>query len=132
MNSLNHGGQPMIQRGAIKAPLSRLKAMGFVECCEWDPDREKIVSKFADRCLDHEFSLCAFVVDDEVLYIGTSMKNLRARMRRYCKPVPPRATSAESKEDVCNELNPARRVRIFVLLHTGLLCCGGKGSRAAN
>lgn len=69
--------------------------------------------------------LYAFVVGDEVLYIGKTVQPLRARMRGYERPAPTQSTNERSHAKIREFLAGGREVQVLALPDNGLLHYGG-------
>lgn len=69
--------------------------------------------------------LYAFVIDDEVMYIGKTVQPLRARMSGYRTPGPTQSTNIRNNRNLCECLACEQRVELFVLPDNGLLHYGG-------
>jgi hypothetical protein len=103
--------------------LASLKEIGFTPAGCW---------KLCDNALDFELGnhgtdnnvLYAFVVDDEVMYVGKTVLPLRARMAGYKTPGPTQSTNQKNNAKIREVLAQGQIVKILVLPDNGLVRFG--------
>ena len=103
--------------------LPALKAIGFTRAGEWNFDGKGIacqLDEFDNACN----VLYAFVIGDELMYVGKTVQSLRARMAGYRNPGPTQSTNIKNKQKIMKSLKEGRRVDIYVLPDNGLMHYG--------
>ena len=101
--------------------LARIQAIGFRLAGCW-----QLADAGISFTLNWESSppvLYAFVVDDDVMYIGKTIRPLPNRMNAYRYAT--RSTNIKNNRNIRDNLQTGRRVEIFVLPDNGLLQYGG-------
>jgi hypothetical protein len=114
----------MLTSSSPDTPLSRLQQIGFQHVGTWSE---------AAGCLACELSahshaanvLYAFVVDEDVVYVGKTIQSLRARMRGYERPGPSQSTNDRSHKKIRELLASGQKVQVLALPDNGLLRYGG-------
>jgi hypothetical protein len=66
------------------------------------------------RILDVPNALYAFLLDDEVLYIGKTTRSIRRRFRTYCAPGSRQSTNIKNNANIAQLIAAGRVVRIAV------------------
>ena len=105
-------------------PLARLEQIGFRFVGTWTHVADCLRCQLAEHGTSVNV-LYAFVLDEEVLYVGKTIRSLRARMRGYERPGNSQSTNIRSNAKIRELLQQGRAVRILVLPDNGLLRYGG-------
>jgi hypothetical protein len=103
--------------------LARLREIGFTIIGQW---------KMAEGGIDYELKnfadaskvLYAFVVDNELMYVGKTIQPLRARMAGYRAPGVSQSTNIKNNSKIHACLMNGKRVDIHALPDNGLLHVG--------
>ncbi len=104
--------------------LQRLVDIGFARAGGWSLDEGTLgfdVSHYAQA----RNVLYAFVIDDELRYIGKTSRVLRSRMAGYRTPGATQSTNITNHQHILAALGRGQRVDIYVLPDNGLLHYGG-------
>jgi hypothetical protein len=107
--------------------IKRLEAIGFVYVGDWKAsDSPDGILEWSptNECPSTENVLYAFVIDDDVKYIGKSVKTLKHRMRQYQKPGPTQSRNVRNNGYILNELGRNKKVNVYALPDNGLLYYG--------
>jgi hypothetical protein len=104
--------------------LIRLKAIGFTLVGCWKVAESGLVFALSALATARNV-LYAFVVDDEVMYVGKTVQPLRTRMAGYKTQGPTQSTNIKNNRNIQEALGQGKRVEIFVLPDNGLLHYGG-------
>lgn len=102
----------------------RLIDIGFRKIGEWKLDNGGIVVAL-DAEADSRNILYAFECENEVLYIGKTTQQLKARMYGYQNPGPTQSTNIRNNANIKECLALGSAVSILVLPDYGLLKYGG-------
>lgn len=94
--------------------VDRLLELGFVEAGSWALSGGKPYITLNENSSVSP-ALYAFVEDEDVVYVGKSIKTLRHRMRQYEKPGPTQRTSKRIHASIAASVAAGRRMRVFVL-----------------
>lgn len=90
---------------------ARLLKSGFIYHCDWclsDSDQLSL-----DRDAPAQSGLYAFVLVDEVVYIGTTRRKLSQRMGDYCRGHVGQKTSFRIKNKIVEALQNGKNVRVL-------------------
>ena len=98
--------------------LQRLIKLGFKRAGEWklnhdSPDR-KITFELVEIDVDEPNVLYAFVANNELLYIGKSVKTLKKRLAGYQRPGKSQFTNIRSNKNILDLLSRQKGVEIYV------------------
>jgi hypothetical protein len=102
---------PVVPRPKMLA--SSLQLQGFVRLGLWQP--EGIDGIRLDGAVPSKPGVYAFAVNDEVVYVGVSERNLRRRLYFYSKPGPRQKTSIRIKKLIREELAQGRSVSAYIV-----------------
>ncbi len=126
-------------RGHLKRPIpfnlahvknrADLESIGFRDLASWQFQNEvlKHVGDNPDEWdarLDVQRALYAFVVEEEVCYIGKTAQNLKTRFAGYCSPGKDQQTNLRCNEKIKERLRSGKGVRILVFHDRGNLQWG--------
>ncbi|WP_177432941.1 GIY-YIG nuclease family protein [Pseudomonas sp. o96-267] len=103
--------------------MERLLDIGFEQAGHWIIDNGNLefeLNRFATR---HNV-LYAFVVNNEVKYVGKTIKTLMQRMRWYRKPSKTQITNIRNNSNIVKCLQQGDVVDIYVLPDSGLIHYG--------
>ena len=95
--------------------LSRLLDIGFKRIGRWAMEQGDL-SLEMDAAQDGRNVLYAFMVDDEVKYIGKTVRSLRARLYQYLRPGPTQSTNIRNRANILAALEVGKSVHIFALI----------------
>ena len=98
--------------------VGRLCHLGFQDVGTWRLDNG-ILTYNLIRHSDKRNILYAFVVLDDVMYIGKSTQTLQKRMQGYRKPGRTQSTNIKNKRKITHCIKQRMLVRIFVLADRG-------------
>ncbi len=104
--------------------LDRIKAMGFTRAGRWNLSDSALTFEL-DALADARNVLYAFVVDNELMYVGKTVQALRKRMVGYKVPSATQSTNIKNNRKIHECLAGGKVVEIFVLPDNGLLKYGG-------
>jgi len=107
-----------------ESSMNRLFNMGFRSVGLWRIDEGRLILDLKECALSTNV-LYAFIMDDEVVYIGKTIQKLKQRLRGYATPGPTQSTNIKGNRLITEALNGGRCVDIFALPDTGLLTFGG-------
>ena len=103
--------------------MKRLIAIGFRPVGQWTAENGGIHPSLTDLS-DAVNILYAFVSEGEVLYVGKTVRTLRARIYGYQNPGPTQSTNIKVNRLIAEMLQSGRTVRILALPDNGLLHFG--------
>lgn len=104
--------------------FERLKNIGFSHAGEWQLVDGSLRLQL-DRYANARNILYAFVIADQIMYIGKTVQNLSARMAGYRSPGPTQSTNIKNNNYISTALGKGNSVLIYVLPDNGLLHYGG-------
>ncbi len=104
--------------------LGRIKAIGFTLAGCWKLSDGRLVFELNEFASARNV-LYAFVVDDELMYVGKTVQPLRVRMAGYKTPGATQSTNIKNNGKIRETLDQGRHVEILVLPDNGLLHYGG-------
>jgi hypothetical protein len=104
--------------------LDRIKSIGFTHAGSWKLVEGVLLFELNDLGAAHNV-LYAFVVDDELMYVGKTVQPLRSRMAGYKNPGSTQSTNIKNNGKIRECLTHQQRVEILVLPDNGLLHYGG-------
>lgn len=104
--------------------LDQLKATGFVRAGRWTLAADGIALELDDFATTRNV-LYAFIADGELMYVGKTVQQLRARMAGYRTPGPTQSTNIKNHGNIRELLAEGRSIEIYVLPDNGLLYYGG-------
>jgi hypothetical protein len=104
--------------------LGRIKTIGFTPAGWWNVSDGVLTFELNDLATARNV-LYAFVVDDELMYVGKTVQPLRTRMAGYKSPGPTQSTNIKNNGNIRESLAQGKRVEILVLPDNGLLHYGG-------
>src|ERR1700722_13588324 len=104
--------------------LGAIKAIGFTVAGCWTLSDTALTFELNDLATARNV-LYAFVVDDELMYVGKTVQPLRTRMAGYKNPGPTQSTNIKNNGKIRDTLAQGKRVEILVLPDNGLLHYGG-------
>lgn len=104
--------------------LDRIKAIGFTAAGSWKLVEGVLIFELNDLAPARNV-LYAFVVDDELMYVGKTVQPLRSRMAGYKNPGSTQSTNIKNNGKIRECLAHNQRVEILVLPDNGLLHYGG-------
>lgn len=105
---------PVADAPSPRIPSSVLLGAGFSLVGTWKLDSAGIIS--LDGQVPNEPGVYAFVLADEVVYIGVSWRSLRGRMNQYRRGDPRQRTSARINQRIIAELNLGQVVQVLVAM----------------
>jgi len=89
--------------------------LGFEAAGAWVLAGNDLVCRLA-RHPDRSGILYAFVVGDNVMYVGKTAKTLRWRMNQYRRPGPSQRTNQRINPQICELLAEGQDVEVLVLV----------------
>ena len=104
--------------------LQRLLRMNFVKVGEWRLGADSIECNLSAHS-EAQNILYAFVIDEEVVYIGKTVLTLKRRMYGYARPSPTQSTNIKGNGFIRKTLTASKAVEIYALPDNGLLEYGG-------
>jgi hypothetical protein len=104
--------------------LGRIRAIGFTLAGGWKLSDDGLAFELSDLATARNV-LYAFVVDDELMYVGKTVQPLHTRMAGYKTPGRTQATNIKNNGKIRESLAQGKRVEILVLPDNGLLHYGG-------
>ena len=107
-----------------RTPLQRLEHIGFRAVGAWSLDDRRLRYALMD-CAAASNILYAFVVDGDVMYIGKTIRSLKARLYGYQNPGPTQSTNIKGNGFILEALKEGRAVAVYALPDNGLLHYGG-------
>ncbi|QLG89578.1 GIY-YIG nuclease family protein [Chitinibacter bivalviorum] len=98
--------------------LNKLKAAGFVKAGEWVRDSHgKLKASFSMHG-EHVRALYAFVIDEKVMYVGKTSRELNERMANYRNAEgrlnSTQVTNVRNSARIADALAACKRVEIYV------------------
>jgi hypothetical protein len=115
---------PFGNEGSMSEKLGAIKAIGFTVAGCWTQTNTGLAFELNDLANARNV-LYAFVVDDELMYLGKTVQSLRTRMAGYKTPGPTQSTNVRNNLKIRKILAQGKRVQILVLPDNGLLHYGG-------
>lgn len=109
---------------AALSPLQRLELMGFKNVGDWRLDGEIPKCNLAE-CADSQNILYAFVLDEEVVYIGKTVQPLNRGLYGYRLPGLTQSTNLKGNGLIREALLSKRTLKVYALPDNGLLYYGG-------
>lgn len=103
--------------------LQHLLDIGFQKVGKWRHSAGKIVYDL-DNEAESRNILYAFESDSEILYIGKTTKQLKARMKQYQNPGRSQVTNIRNNANLKQLLDSGASVSILALPDHGLFKCG--------
>jgi len=104
--------------------LSRIKTIGFTRAGCWKLSKAGLAFELGEFGSARNV-LYAFVVVDELVYIGKTVQSLRSRMSGYKTPGPTQSTNVKNHARIRDCLAQGKSVEIFALPDNGLQTYGG-------
>jgi hypothetical protein len=104
--------------------LARLSEIGFTVVGGWKLVNDGIACELNQLAAARNV-LYAFAVDDQLMYVGKTVRTLRSRMGAYRSPGPTQSTNIKNNRNIRESLAQGGRVEIYVLPDNGLLHYGG-------
>ena len=98
--------------------LSRILESGFVEVGRWEMCDGKLMCNLVKEQTSYNV-LYAYIVGDEVLYVGKTTSRLRDRMYQYQNPGRSQRTNLRVNELLSKAVSDGKEIRVFVLLDLG-------------
>jgi excinuclease UvrABC nuclease subunit len=108
---------------STRTPVQRIKSVGFRRVGEWKLDTDKLQCALTD-CQTAVNVLYAFASDDEVLYIGKSVRSLKQRLYGYQSPGPKQFTNIKANKLIREALGIKKVIIIYAFVDRGELHCG--------
>jgi len=95
--------------------LSRLINIGFEEKGHWILDKTaKFKLTISDNDLNCKKVLYAFIIDNEIMYIGKTIQTIRKRFYGYINPGNTQVTNIRINEKILNELKNKKQIKIYI------------------
>lgn len=104
--------------------LERLQSIGFLCVGRWRLDADQLRANL-NAHKGAKNVLYAFVVDDELKYVGKTVRTLTDRMNGYRYPGDSQPTNRKNHGEIRKALGKGKRVDIFVLPTNELFHYGG-------
>ena len=98
--------------------LKQLLEIGFKYAGKWTLDNGDLALNLVPA-QEGENALYAFIVNEDVKYIGKTTKSLRERLYHYLKPGPRQSTNIKNNANILTALNAGKSVEVFALLDDG-------------
>lgn len=98
--------------------------IGFIHAGSWSCEGQRLRIDLA-KLGQAKNVLYAFVVDDEIMYIGKSIQSLARRMYGYCNPSGTQRTNWRNNQAIRDAFAAEKRVELYALPDNGLLYYGG-------
>jgi hypothetical protein len=106
-----------------KLSADALFTLGFEDVGQWKPGATATLLAYVldasdattqRRILDTPNALYAFLLDDEVLYVGKTSRGIRRRFRTYCTPGSRQSTNIKNNSNIRQLIAAGRTVRIAI------------------
>jgi len=104
--------------------FNRIKSIGFTYAGCWKPSDAGPALELTDLATARNV-LYAFVVDEDLMYVGKTIQSLRSRMAGYKTPGLTQSTNIKNHAKIRDALAEGKRVDLYVLPDNGLLYYGG-------
>ncbi len=104
--------------------LDRLRKIGFRSVGRWTLTGSKLVLSLSDVPRQRN-ALYAFLVHDQVLYVGKTTSTLPVRLRGYASPGPTQSTNLRNRANLLAVLERGGAVDIWAFPDEGLVRFGG-------
>ena len=101
---------------------ARLLKNGFTYLSDWRLNRDGELE--VDRDAPNEPGVYAFVLDDEVVYVGVTQRTLHSRLADYRRGHIAQKTSSHLKGRIINSLRAGQSVRVLVATPENSEWCG--------
>lgn len=95
--------------------------LGFVDVGYWRPSGDFLTYQLDgentganETLLDDRNALYAYVVGEEVLYVGKTARSIRKRFVGYCRPGKRQATNLRCHRNIKANIAQGREIRIFI------------------
>lgn len=105
--------------------MKKIISIGFNQVGCWELDVESGFSYVLHNFAAHKNILYAFVCNDEVMYIGKTVRTLKERMSGYKNPGLTQTTNINNRKLIIESLQKNEAVEIYALPDHGLLNYGG-------
>ena len=110
---------------SLISSLQRLEAIGFRLCGTWSLlESGKPKLSLLEHASDNNV-LYAFVCQEEVVYVGKTIKTLKSRMYGYANPGNTQFTNKRGNAEIRKALESGEFVHVYALPDNGLLRYGG-------
>ena len=103
--------------------MDRLLNIGFELVGQWHIDGDRLRAQL-DRHAMHEHVIYAFVIDQEVKYVGKTLQCLHKRFSGYRNPADDQSTNIANNRRIREQLAAAKPVEIYALPDRSLLRVG--------
>ncbi len=98
--------------------LSRILESGFVKVGRWEIHEGKLMCNLVKEQTSFNV-LYAYIVDDEVLYVGKTTIRLKDRMYQYQNPDRRQKTNLRVNELLSKAVSDGREIKVFALPDPG-------------
>lgn len=105
--------------------LERLQSIGFRCSGSWALDEAGGIKVTLTENAQTANALYAFVLNEDVVYVGKTTQQLRRRLYGYQNPRITQRTNVRGNKAIFIELSAKKKVDIFVLADNGLVRFGG-------
>jgi len=102
--------------------ITKLTNINFNYLGNWIHQDEAISHTIKD--INSKNFLYAFIVDEEVKYIGKSQQTIKQRFSGYIKPGSSQTTNIKNNKNIKNELFQNKEVKIYIFIDNTLLKYG--------
>lgn len=99
--------------------LAKLKQIGFKAAGAWTLVENEILCELIEHSTASKV-LYAFVVDEQLMYVGKTTQTLRKRMAGYRKPGGTQSTNINNHRNIRDCLANGRQVEVYALPDNGL------------
>ncbi len=110
--------------GSTMSDIERLLGIGFEFVGVWEIDSQGNISFELNDLESASNVLYAFVNQDDVKYIGKTVRKLKERLYGYQKPTQTQRTNIKNNERIAKLLGSGETVKIYALPNNGLLHYG--------
>jgi hypothetical protein len=104
--------------------MDRLINIGFKKAGEWILENDSSISFVLNDFSSNKNILYAFILENEIMYIGKSTRTLRERMINYKNADKSQSTNIKIKNKILELLKKNNNVEIYAFSDNGLLKYG--------
>ena len=103
--------------------FERIQEIGFTQTGKWIIEGS-IISFDIQEKINSKNSLYAFIIEEEVMYVGKTTNWFLNRMKGYSKPGPSQNTNIRINKNIIEAIEKKHRVFVYVLPESNLLKYG--------
>ena len=102
--------------------ITKLTNINFNHLGNWMLKDDKIYNTIKDTDITN--FLYAFVIDDEIQYIGKSTQSIKKRFSGYMTPGPSQSTNIKNNKNIKQELKNNNNIKIYIFKSDDMLKYG--------